>query len=225
MPNSITTVRARSELKPRVSPYTHMLRKGWFLGFQKTSATAAGTWKARFTDENSRTIWKSLGGFGEIPPAGRFDAAKVAAEEWLRHVSKGGSSKPQTVRGACEAYLAYLRDKGREKTAQDAEGRFRRWVYTSRKFGDTELMRLTPKAVEAWVTALRKAPVILQDKSKTGTPPKQPSPMRFIGKAADQMLGAPGRPDHHPICGGSNDGCIEFYRVTWAPTPSLQEGQ
>lgn len=166
---SITTVKARGELKPRHAAYRHRVRKRCYLGFRKTSPTAPGTWVALYTDETNKTTTKSLGDFSHLPPSDHFDAAGVAAEEWFRHMDKGGSSKPQTVRGACEAYVERLREKKGEGAAKDAEGRFKRWVYSSRKLADTELMRLSPKAVEAWVTALRKAPVIPQDKSKKGT--------------------------------------------------------
>jgi integrase len=169
---SITTVKARGELKPRHAAYRHRIRKRCYLGFRKTSATSPGAWLALYTDETNKTTAKSLGDFSNLPPSDQFDAARLAAEEWFRHMDKGGSSKPQTVRGACEAYVERLRENKGEDAAKDAEGRFKRWVYSSRKLADMELMRLSPKVVEAWVTSLRKAPVILQDKSQKGTEPR-----------------------------------------------------
>ena len=166
---AINTVKARAALKPRHPPYWHPLQKGWAVGFQKTSATAPGTWKARYVDEANTSTTKALPGISALLPSEQFDGAKVAAEEWLRHMSRGGSAKPLTVRGACESYVKYLRDEGRVKSADDAEARYRRWVYPSTRFAKTDLLRLNSKHVEAWRTALRKAPVIPQDKAKKPT--------------------------------------------------------
>ncbi len=171
----ITTVKARAEAPARHAPHRHRIRKGCYLAFQKTSPTAPGTWKAIYIPQDGKEVTHSLGGFSDRPPSDHFDAARAAAEEWFRHMDKGGTSKPQTVRGACEAYVEQLREKKGEKPAKDAEGRFKRWVYSSRKLADTELMRLTPKAIDAWVSSLRKAPVIPQDRTQKGTRPRTDS--------------------------------------------------
>ena len=106
MADSITTVKGRAALEPRHPPYWHHLQKGWAVGFQKTSATAPGTWKARYVDESNKSTVKSLGRLEEVTPAERFDAAKGAAEVWLKHMSRGGSAKPHAVQEMAEASSA-----------------------------------------------------------------------------------------------------------------------
>lgn len=173
--DSITTVKARDALRPRHGPYWHRLAKGCYLGFQKTSATAAGTWVARFRDDDGREPRHSLGGFGHLPPSERFDAAKDAAEAWFKHKGRGGTNEAKTLRQVCEAYVAHLRAEGRENTAKDAEGRFRRWIYTDAKLAATPVMKLTAKQVDDWRKNLRKTPAIPQNKDKPATQPRSDS--------------------------------------------------
>lgn len=175
MAHSITTVKARDALPPRHGPYWHRLAKGCFLGFQKTSATAPGTWVARFREDDGRETRRSLGGFGDRPPSDRFDAAKAAADEWFRHKGRGGTSEARTLRQVCESYVAHLRDEGREDSAHDAEGRFRRWIYSDAKLSATPIMKLTARQVDDWRKALRKTPAIPQDKRKQATRPRSES--------------------------------------------------
>jgi len=173
--HSITTVKAREALKPRHGPYWHRLAKGCYLGFQRTSATAEGTWVARFRDDDGREPRHSLGGFGHLPPSDRFDAAKAAAEEWFKHKGRGGTSEAKTLRQVCEAYVAHLRAEGRQNTAKDAEGRFRRWIFSDAKLAATPIMKLTGKQVDDWRKNLRKTLAIPQDKEKAATRPRSES--------------------------------------------------
>ncbi|KAA0218666.1 MAG: integrase [Lautropia sp.] len=173
--HSITTVKGREALKSRHAPYWHRISKGAYLGFQKTSATAPGTWVARFHDDEGRQTRHALGGFGDLPPSDRFDAAKAAAEEWFTHKGRGGTSEARTVRDVCGAYVQHLRDEGRENTAKDAEGRFRRWVYSDAKLAATPVMKLTAKQVDDWRKKLRKTLAIPQDKAKPATKPRTDS--------------------------------------------------
>lgn len=60
----------------------------------------------------------------------RFDAAQDAARQWFTHMGRGGTSGVVTVRQACEQYVEFLRNERRKAAAaNDAEGRFKRWVY------------------------------------------------------------------------------------------------
>ena len=170
--HSITTVTARGGLTARHAPYWHRLGKGCYLGFRKTSAAAPGSWVARFHDDDGRQNLHSLGGFDGLPPSERFDAAKAAAEEWFKHKGRGGTSGARTVRDVCGAYVQHLRDEGRENTAKDAEGRFRRWVYSDAKLAATPIMKLTPKQIDDWRKKLRKTMAIPQDKAKPATKPR-----------------------------------------------------
>jgi len=161
MSHRIDAVEARSRLKPRPAPYWHKLSNGCHIGYRRMTAGSEGTWLAQAYDSaTQKQTRRSLGGFDHLPAHQRFDAAKKAAEVWLRHVGRGGSVDTTTVRQACEHYASHLRADGRETTASDLEGRFARWVYTE-KFADIELHKLTRKHVDGWRQKLARAPVVI----------------------------------------------------------------
>ena len=117
MATRIDTVDARSSLKPRVEPYWTRINGGCQLGFRKMTSTSTGTWIAKFRDaDEDRRAKRSLGDFDHLTPSQRYDAAKVAAEEWFKHLRQGGTGGKVTVRAACEAYVEHLRGLGRRMT-------------------------------------------------------------------------------------------------------------
>lgn len=151
MANRIDTVRAREALKARHGPYWQRIRKGCFLGLRKTVPGSAGAWLARHRDdETGKQVVHSLGHLDDVTGAERFDAAKARADAWFLHRGAGGSEKPVTVAKACDDYVQHLRDAGRGKAADDACGRFKRWVYPDARLANTALLRLTPKALDDW---------------------------------------------------------------------------
>jgi integrase len=165
----------RDALKPRHAPYWHALRTGCYLGFRKTSATSKGAWLARYRDEDTgKQQLHSLGKFDHLPSNEQFDAAKRAAEAWFDHMGGGGSGKSVTVKQACEEYVAELREKRSDASADDAAGRFRRWIYGT-KLGDTPLLKLSPKAIGDWRTRLASTKALPQDKTKAATKPRSAS--------------------------------------------------
>jgi integrase len=158
---AIDTVDARTKLKPRRAPYWQKVANGKHLGYRKMTPGADGTWLAQaYNDESRQQTRRSLGSFDALPPNKRFDAASVAAAEWFKHLGLGGSTVPQTVNKACEAYVQHLRDEHRATTADDADARYRRWVYGD-KIGKLELHKLSERQVEAWRRALVGAPVVV----------------------------------------------------------------
>jgi integrase len=117
-----------------------------------------GTWLAQAYDDDSKTQRRhSLGSFDELPPNKRFDAASIAAHAWFDHLSMGGVDKPITVHAACEEYVKHLRSE-RTITADDAEARFKRWVYAN-KIAKIQLQKLTERHVTEWRKSLTQAPV------------------------------------------------------------------
>lgn len=174
MTNRIDKVREREALKARHEPYWQRVRKGCYVGYRKKSATAAGAWIAKYRDDDTgERASHSLGAFNDLPEGERFDAARVAAEEWFRHMGAGGASEAKTVRAACEDYIKHLRASRRAKAADDAEGRFRRFVYPEAKFAGVELLRLKHAQVKAWRVKLSGEPAIPQDKaSKAARKPR-----------------------------------------------------
>ncbi|WP_423460395.1 tyrosine-type recombinase/integrase [Ottowia sp. VDI28] len=171
----INTVASRSSLPPRREPYWDRVAAGQHLGYRCLS-TGAGTWiaKIRNPDTGERTI-KALGDFGDLPASDRYDAAAKAARAWFEHVRHGGSTRIVTVADACRHYLKSLRDKGRTSTADDAEARFNRWVFSDEKLANTSLLKLTKGAISSWVTKLTNTKAIPQDKTKAATRPRSAS--------------------------------------------------
>jgi integrase len=168
MARAINTVKARQALKLRREPYWHMIRRGCFLGFRKMTVAGEGIFVAKYRESGSaKRLERALGDFAHLPANERFSAALSAANEWLAHVGAGGLNRPITVATACQNYVQNLRDAGRVSTAEDADGRFKRWVYDT-VFGNLELGQMTYSKVIAWRNQLKKTPTLPQDKGAKG---------------------------------------------------------
>lgn len=171
----IDTVSAREKLKPRREPYWHRLAQFKYLGYRKMTPGLAGTWLVRIQSDDGKKTSKSLGAFLDIPDHQRFDAANKAARDLVAHVEKGGSTEDIDVAEACRRLVKKYRDEGRESAANDAEGRFRRWVYNDKKLARIPLLKLTPAALSDWRTQLAKTPPLHQDKKKKTERPRSGS--------------------------------------------------
>jgi integrase len=166
MAHRLDTVDARTKLKPRPAPYWQKLSTGSALGFRKLSKSSEGTWLAQSYDpETRKQTRRSLGAFDVLPQSQRYDAAKKAAETWFDHLGRGGSTKPTTVKDACEAYVKHAKTDGKAAKARDLEGRFARWVNDA-PIGAIELHKLTKKHVTTWRQALMVAPVVVNPHGK-----------------------------------------------------------
>jgi integrase len=155
----IARVATRETLPPRKAPYWLKLGAGRHLGFRRLTPASVGSWVAKYRDAaTGKESTHALGDFVEVPAHQRFDLAKAAAEEWFKHLGLGGSTTSVTVKTACALYVKHLRREKREKTADDAEGRFRRWV-DDNDIGRVELGKLTRPQVKAWRQALAAAVV------------------------------------------------------------------
>jgi site-specific recombinase XerD len=123
------------------------------------TADSSGTWLAQaYNEETRKQARRSLGSFDDLPPSKQFDAAVAAARAWFEHLDLGGGSEVITVAKACEDYVAHLREH-RPRSADDAEARYKRWVYTDR-LGKVALPKLTERHVKEWRKGLAAAPVI-----------------------------------------------------------------
>lgn len=159
--SDITTVRDRDALRPRHSPYWRMVSRGCYIGFRKVSASAQGSWVARFRDDDGKQHVTSLGAFEDLPASDRYGRASAAAQEWFSRMGRGHRDTGATVADACRAYVQTLGDAGKK----DAEGRFRRWVFSDLKFSNIALAKLRLSHVKAWRAALERTPAIPQDKA------------------------------------------------------------
>ena len=148
MATRIDRVESRLKLKPRRSPYWQRHAKGRQIGFRRMSASSAGTWLARFFDGQTYPQ-KPLGDFIDLPEGQRFDAARVAAEQWFQHMARGGTTGSVSVQGACEAYVEHLKMESSQAAADDAKGRFTRLVYSD-PLGRIDLQKLAPRHFADW---------------------------------------------------------------------------
>lgn len=142
------TVRDRARLKARREPYWHKLERGQALGYRPSKVGGEGAWIAKWYDADTRVRkLRALGEFSELPPSDRYGAAVKAAREWLEHVAGGGSTRAATVKQACQRYAA---------SKPDAEGYFRRFVYTD-PIARVPLLKLNAKQVRAWRERMQSA--------------------------------------------------------------------
>lgn len=173
----VDSVSARKALVSRREPYWHRLEALGYLGYRK-SADGSGSWIVRTQDAKTGfKKYKALGSFLEISDGDRFDAAQKAAKVHLQHLENGGLAESITVGEACQRYVVKQRDDGKDAAVKDLEGRFRRWMFHGdyKKLCNTPITKLTQGQVGDWRIKITKAPVVLQDKSKTGTEKKAPS--------------------------------------------------
>lgn len=141
MAEKIDTAGARKALEPRPAPYFQRLEAGGYIGYRKP-ASGDGSWVVRWRDENGKQTNHTLGAFET------FDAACKAAREWLDR-AKGGVTEEVTVADACRRYVTDRRSEKGENTAKDAEGRFKRLIY-SHKFGKLTMSALKTAHLTDW---------------------------------------------------------------------------
>ncbi len=176
MATKIDTVTARDKLKPNANPYWHRVAKGVHLGYRKLTTASVGSWYVRTTNESTGAYERhSLGDFSDLPNHQRFDAALKATQNRLTHFDNGGNKEAITVGQACDLLVKWYRNANREKAAVDAEGRFKRWIHSNKRFADTPLLKLTSDTVANWRTTLAKTPAMHQNKSVVSARPRAAS--------------------------------------------------
>ena len=146
---NVTTKTARDKLPERQEPYWHALGNGAHLGYRQKGP---GSWIARFRDRTGQRHFQALGSHAD------FNAAKEAAEEWIKQISAGSRRIPArgSVRDALAAYLRHLRSVGRRGTAWEAGQRFRLTVARDSEFGTMKLKDVAREDAEAWRNGLKK---------------------------------------------------------------------
>ncbi len=176
---AIDTVAARAKLKVRREPYWHKISAGCYLGFRKQSTSSSGQWVARWRDDSGGQRYNSLGSFDDLPAHARFDAGARAAQSWFAHVGAGGSVESVTVRTACGRYVDHLKRTKTAEAAEDAEKRFKRYVY-NRPIAKVMLEKLHPTHLETWRNQLQDAPKRASGKKPANPdkPPKDPDAKR-----------------------------------------------
>lgn len=160
----LSRVADRDRLTPQREPHWQRLATGQHLGFRPSATGKGGSWIARYYDASEcRKRLRALGDFGHLPPNERFSAATKEARAWFDHLGAGGSSKPVTVRQACERYAA---------TRPDAAQRFARYVYGD-PVASVQLHKLTDRQVRLWRARLEALPALVT-RSKVVPPITRP---------------------------------------------------
>ena len=155
---NFSKVSERDRLKVRRDPYWAKIQKGCYLGFRKMTPSG-DPWLLRAFDESSgKQVYRPMGDFLEIPDHQRYDAAKKEAEEWFKHLGRGGLVENIGVGDACRRYVESIRDKKGDKAADDTDARFTRYVYGS-EVAKIQMPKLARRHVETWVKKLKATPV------------------------------------------------------------------
>lgn len=135
---------AREKLVPRREPYWSRIQAGLFVGYRK-SLQGEGTWVARRRNDDGKQEYRALGTISN------YDDAVKAANEWATAIDAGVSSKGMTVAKACEHYVKELGDHKGASSKADAEGRFKRLIYSA-KIGKIDLSKLRTSDVKSWLS-------------------------------------------------------------------------
>jgi len=153
----LSRVTARTKLKPRREPYWERLSVGRFIGYRPSKIGGAGSFICKYSEPDMPRTLHALGDFGALPPNERYAEAKKAAELWFQHIQSGGSTRPVTVREACERYAS---------TRPDAQQRLKRNLY-GESLANVPLHKLKKAQVLAWRKALAEKPARVS-RGKTG---------------------------------------------------------
>ena len=160
MADRIDTVAGREKLKPRRAPYWHKLSSGCHLGFRKMTRASTGSWLAQAYDPDTRKqTRRSLGTFDALPDHQRFDAAKVEAEVWFKHLGRGGSIEILTVEDVARRYVAHVKNEKGDDYADDIQARFVRWLYSD-PLAKVNVQKLKRHQIEEWRRTLVQTPVV-----------------------------------------------------------------
>ena len=114
----ITKATDRRRLPSRREPYWRRVRRGCYIGYRAGS----NTWIARVRSRQGEQHYKALGDANTLS----FGEAVRWADVWFAQLASHATRAPKrgAVTDALAAYIEWLKDNGRESTANDAEGRF-----------------------------------------------------------------------------------------------------
>jgi integrase len=142
----LSSKRTRERLKQRREPYWQRLAAGAYVGFRR----GPDTWIARYRNRDGGQSYNALAG------AIDYDDAKQQAEAWFEQLGSAPVRRAHrgTVRDALEAYLVWLREQGRETTAETSEDRFKLIVWDD-PLASIPLQSLTRDDMRDWRDRLR----------------------------------------------------------------------
>lgn len=137
---------ARSRLEPRREPYWGSpIARGLFLGFRKLDQ--GGNWIARWREDTGQQRYHSIGPVSAVMD---YEDARKAALAWYRRAQAGvTATEVKTVLDAAGAYVEHLRREKGNKSADEAQGRIRRYVEDA-PLAKLKLDAVRQKDVERW---------------------------------------------------------------------------
>jgi phage host-nuclease inhibitor protein Gam len=94
-----------------------------------------------------------------LPKHQQYDQALLEIEQRFALLDHGVSLDVVSVADACLAYVDHLNEIGRDKTAKETEGRFRRWVYVD-PIAKIALLKLNRANLSDWRTRLSKSSLL-----------------------------------------------------------------
>lgn len=153
----IDTVAGRAKLIPDREPYWHRIERGCHVGFRKLKQ-GDGTWIARWRTPEGKQAYNALGHHPD------FDTAVRVARSWFAQC-EGGSPKVISIAEACRRYVDDRRIAKGTGTANDAEGRFDRHVF-SNPIGKIELGKVKTSDIAKWLNAQVKSEDDFEDEDE-----------------------------------------------------------
>ncbi len=145
----IDTIKGRAALPSRREPHWVRISEGCYLGYRRTE-NGSESFIARFRGSDGKQNYRRLGDVAALS----YDQALKQAREWWEQCN-AGVIKAGSVEEACRLYVDDRRVQKGEKTATDAEKRFKALVYGT-TFGDKKLDELQPQDVLKWRNRLAK---------------------------------------------------------------------
>lgn len=142
----------RDALTPRPGPYwaTPVLA-GLYVGYRKHK-NGTGSWIARWRGEDGRQQYNAL---GRASPSFGYSEALEAARAWHKLLEAGiDAAEVDTVLDACNAYVRWLEDNNRGRTAVDARKRVERYIKPM-PLASIKLSKLRTQHIEEWRNANR----------------------------------------------------------------------
>lgn len=145
----IDTIKGRAALPTRREPHWQRISEGCYLGYRRTD-NGSESFIARFRGSEGKQNYRKLGDVAVLA----YDDALKAARKWWKQCN-AGVIRAGSVEEACRLYVDDRRVQKGEKTAIDAEKRFKALVYGT-TFGKKKLDELQSSDVLNWRNRLAK---------------------------------------------------------------------
>lgn len=188
---------ARKKLKPRHSPYWHLISAGLSLGYRRSRGSKFGSWFCKYTPhDGGRRVQSRLGAADDTMPSDGlrtldFDTAVDRATKWQPVALQAAMGEAPLRRGAftvamaLDEYIEHLQRKG-SRWAHNAKLTANRYIRP--EMGDVRVDLLTKRRIEKWhadIAAKHKATIKDKERLKL---PLTPEEQRARKDTANRVL-------------------------------------